>query len=93
MTHQRYPGNAGEIQKEGKICDRSSAPDGQHPQAEPINRRGQKPVRLPRDTVPNWSKDEQPTDGIANQANKIKMYEISREVTVRQTKAAELAPR
>ncbi|MDF3419513.1 hypothetical protein HKX23_14160 [Sulfitobacter sp. KE29] len=89
MTHQRYPGNAGEIQKERKTCDRRNAADGEHPQAEPLNRRGQKPVRLPRDAVPNWSKDEQPTDGIANQANKTKMYEISREITARQTKAAE----
>ena len=89
MTYQRYPGNAGEIQKERKTCDRRNTPNGEHPQTESIDRRGQKPVGLPRDTVPNWSKDEQPTDGIANQANKIKMYEISREITVRQTKAAE----
>ena len=89
MTYQRYPGNAGEIQKERKACDSSNTPNGEHPEAESINRRGQKPVRLPRDTVPNRSKDEQPTDGITNQANKIKMYEISREITVRQTNAAE----
>ncbi|GGH41946.1 hypothetical protein GCM10010973_39190 [Cribrihabitans marinus] len=88
MTHQRYPGDAGEIKKERKACDSRNTPNGENPQAEAIDRRGQKPIRLPHDMMPNRSKDEQPTDGITNQANKIKMYEISREITVRQAKGA-----